>query len=43
LAEDDPLLHYGCGVLFGIAITGLLPLLLAQATQVFDKEAVKLS
>jgi hypothetical protein len=40
LAEDDPLLHYGCGVLFGIAITGLLPLLLAQATQVFDKEAV---
>ena len=41
LAEDDPLLHYGCGVLFGIAITGLLPLLLAQATQVFDKEAVK--
>ena len=41
LAEDDPLLHYGCGVLFGIAITGLLPFLLAQATQVFDKEAVK--
>ena len=41
LAEDDPLLHYGCGVLFGTAITGLLPLLLAQARQLFDKEAVK--
>ena len=41
LAEDDPLLHYGSGVLFGIVITGLFPLLLAQAMQVFDKRAVK--
>ena len=41
LAEDEPLVHYGCGVLFGIAITGLLPFLLAQATQLFDKKAVE--
>ena len=41
LAGDNPLIRYGCGVLFGIVITGLLPLLLAQAIQVFDKRAVK--
>ena len=43
LANNDPLLHYGSGVLFGIAITGMLPLLLAQAMQAFDKETVKLT
>ena len=40
LGKDDPLLHYGCGVLFGTAVTGLLPLMLAQARQLFDKKAV---
>ena len=38
LAEDDPLLHYGCGVLFGTAITGLLPLLLVQAGSYLTKK-----
>ena len=43
LGEDDPWVHYGCGLMFGIAITGLLPFLLAQAEQLSDKKAVELS
>ena len=41
LGEDDPWVHYGCGAMFGIVITGLLPLLLAQAEQLSDKKAVE--
>ena len=41
LAEDNSLVLYGCGVLFGIAITGLLPLLLVWVSRLFDKRALK--
>jgi membrane-associated phospholipid phosphatase len=41
LAEDNSLVLYGSGALFGIAITGLLPLLLVWVLRLFDKRALK--
>ncbi|NBR51697.1 MAG: hypothetical protein EBT87_08080, partial [Alphaproteobacteria bacterium] len=35
LAEDNALVQYGFGTLFGLAIIGLLPYLLAKANQIF--------
>ena len=35
LAEDNELVQYGFGTLFGLAIIGLLPYLLAKANQIF--------
>ncbi|MEC8546158.1 MAG: hypothetical protein VXY43_04765, partial [Pseudomonadota bacterium] len=43
LGEHGPWVHYGCGAMFGIAIIGFLPFLLAQAERLTDKKAVKLS
>ena len=34
LAEDNELVQYGFGTLFGLAIIGLLPYLLAKANQI---------
>ena len=35
LAEDNALVQYGFGTLFGLAIIGLLPYLLVKANQIF--------
>ena len=42
LAEDNGLVQYGFGTLFGLAIIALLPFLIAKANQFFSRQAQQL-